>query len=49
MYDLIWINFFLEVFEEIPKPEFKAAPIIPREMKTGCNKKVFFVCNERKS
>lgn len=35
-----------DVFEEIPKPEFKAAPIIPREMKTGCNKKVYFVCNE---
>lgn len=33
----------------LPKPDWKPPPVIPKEgNKTGCNKKTFFVCNERK-
>lgn len=33
--------------DDIPKPEFKPPPKIPREENgTGCNKKTYFVCNE---
>ena len=33
----------------LPKPDWKPPPVIPKEAnKTGCNKKTFFVCNERK-
>ena len=33
--------------DEVPKPDFKQPPKIPREENgTGCNKKTYFVCNE---
>ena len=32
----------------LPKPDWKPPPTIPKEHKTGTNKKTFFVCNERK-
>lgn len=34
--------------DPIPKPIFKPAPVTPKEERgQGCNKKVYFVCNER--
>lgn len=30
----------------LPKPDWKPPPTIPKEHKTGTNKKTFFVCNE---
>ena len=33
--------------EDLPKPDYKPPPKIPREENgTGCNKKTYFVCNE---
>ena len=33
--------------DEVPKPDFKPPPKIPKEENgTGCNKKTYFVCNE---
>ena len=35
--------------DEIPKPQWKPPPVIPKEdHHVGANKKVYFVCNERK-
>ena len=36
-------------FDDLPKVEYKAPVKTPKEeMGTGCNSKVYFVCNERK-
>ena len=33
--------------DDLPQSEFKPPPVIPKEeTTTGCNKKVYFVCNE---
>lgn len=33
--------------DDIPEPDFKPPPLIPQEEnRTGCNKKIYFVCNE---
>lgn len=35
--------------DDTPKPDYKPPPEIPKEEnKTGANKKIFFVCNDRK-
>ena len=35
--------------DDTPKPDYKPPPVIPKEEnRTGCNKKTYFVCNERK-
>ena len=35
--------------DDTPKPDFKPPPVVPREEnRTGPNKKVYFVCNDRK-
>ena len=38
-----------EVLEDTPpKPTWKATPTVPKEEKgAGCNRKIYFVCNER--
>jgi hypothetical protein len=34
--------------DEVPKPNYKPPPEIPTEYpRTGCNKKVYFLCTER--
>lgn len=36
-----------EEIDEIPKPQYKPPPVVPKEEKgTGVNKKTYFVCNE---
>ena len=35
--------------DDMPKPDYKPPPEIPTEYpRTGCNKKVYFFCTERK-
>lgn len=36
--------------DDLPEPDFKPPVEIPQEEnRTGCNKKTYFACNERKS
>ena len=36
--------------EDLPESEFKPPVVIPQEEnRSGCNKKTYFVCNERES
>ena len=35
--------------DDTPKPDFKPPPTVPKEEnRSGANKKVYFVCNDRK-
>ena len=35
--------------DDTPKPDYKQPPSVPKEeSRTGVNKKVYFVCNDRK-